>query len=425
MYRQVQPPIASPSTKPVDTATIIARLESLKTKLTNLIKAQESQVKESTNDPLQNQIDVFNLIKSVDSIIGEINGLLNGLKTIYDEQQLDSGIRIQIQVGLQQIGQLFKKSAQLHSGLIDKFKKINYDAVLPITINKSVLKLKGAYDKLVENFIKMVETYKKEGQTLRTILSDDALKSKFLEEFNKLQKVKQEYFRTYKETLYAFLNKINTQRKYIGAFCDYIKFLLNIQKKKLDVMYKKKKDEYDSIDLLKLIISVEMLEFDYGCYFDLLSNRVYNASLKEFEDEIKKVIIEIDNFLGQSYNTIDSFETCFNYPSLLSIEKHQIDCYNVKLLLFDIQNESMLWKNISEKTTALFERVKGLALKSIGKTYLLYRKYTETFPDATQRAEFLIRYNSGQLPLQKTSMLSFRSSTSSTDKAQRGPWHLD
>ena len=426
MYRQSQTPQIKPSvvasTSTNATNDIITRIESAKTKIANLIKIQESLVKDSATNPqemLQKQVDAFSLVKSVDSSMSEIEVLLNNLKTIYNGQQLESGLRIQIQMGLQQIGQLFKQMARLHGVLLDKYKGINYDAALPIKVNNSVLKLKGVYDKLLENFIKMVNTYKKDGQTAKYILADETIKSKVLEEVGKLQKVKQSYFRVYKESLYALLNKINNQRKYIVAFCNYVKLLLVIQQKKLDKMYKKKKDEYDSLELLKLVISVEMLEFDYGCYFFLLNDASYNATLKEIEDTIKALIIKTDNLLNKPYNVRETFETLFNYPFLLTIEKHQLDCYNIKLLIFDIQNEKELWEHISLETDKLFERIKGLALKSIGKTYLLYKKYTETFPDAQQRANFLQRYNAGQVPIQKTTLLSFRSSTSSKDAAQR------
>jgi len=425
MYRQPQPqtqPSIVASTLTNATSDTISRIESAKTKIANLIKTQESLVKDSATNPpdmLQKQVDAFSLVKNVDSSMSEIEVLLNNLKTIYNGQQLESGVRIQIQMGLQQIGQLFKQTARLNRTLLDKYKGINYDAALPIKVNNSVLKLKGVYDKLLENFIKMVDTYKKDGQTAKSILADETIKAKVLEEVGKLQKVKQSYFRVYKESLYALLNKINNQRKYIVAFCNYIKLLLDIQEKKLDKMYKKKKDEYDSLELLKLVISVEMMEFDYGCYVSLLNDASYNATLKEIEDTIKALIIKTDNLLDKPYNVRETFETLFNYPFLLTIEKHQLDCYNIKLLIFDIQNEKELWEHISLETDKLFERIKGLALKSIGKTYLLYKKYTETFPDAQQRANFLQRYNAGQVPIQKTSLLSFRSSTSSKDTAQR------
>jgi hypothetical protein len=423
MYRQAQPqPLANPSGNTTDTAKIAPQIESIKKKLTDLIKNQESVLKDSTTNPqemLQKQIDVFTLIKSLDASMSGIEGLLIGLKRIYDGQQLDSGIRIQTQLGLQQIGILVKQVARLHNALLDKYKGINYETSLPIKVSNSVLKLKGVYDKLLENFIKMVDTYKKDGQTASSILSDENLKLKVLGELGKLQTVRQEYFKTYKQSLYAFLDKINKQLNYIKAFCNYIKLLLSIQKKKLDKMYKKKKDEYDSLELLKLVISVEMLEFDHACYFSLLDDHPYSALLGNFENEIKGVIVKLDNLLDEPYNARDSFETYFNYPFLLTIEKHQLDCYNIKLLIFDIENEEMLWKKISENTEELFERIKGLALKSIGKTYLLYAKYTETFPDSAQRASFLQRYNAGQVPVQKTTLLSFRSSTSSRDAAQR------
>jgi hypothetical protein len=422
MYRQTQPqPLTRSLAKPIDTTTITSQIESFKKQLTDLIKTQDSLVKDAATNPqdmLQKQIDVFTLIKSLDTSMGGIEGLLKGLTAIYDGQQLDSGTRIQTQMGLQQVGQLFKQSAKLHSALLDKYKGINYDAILPIKIGNSVLKLKGVYDKLLENFVKMVETYKKDGQTASSILLDETLKSKALGELGKLQKVKQSYFRVYKEALLSLLNKINKQLNYIKAFCNYVKLLLSIQQKKLDKMYKKKQDEYDSLELLKLVISVEMLEFDYGCYFSLLDDHSYTSLLGYFEKNIKDVIIRVDNILGEPYNARDSFETYFNHPFLLTIEKHQLDCYNIKLLIFDIQNEEMLWKKISESTDKLFERIKGLALKSIEKTYLLYKKYTETFP-AVERASFLQRYNEGHVPVQKTSLLSFRSSTSSKDAAQR------
>jgi hypothetical protein len=427
MYRQTQPqPLASPSGTPINTATIAPQIESIKKQISDLIKTQESLVKDATTNPqemLQKQIDVFSLIKSADASMRGIEGLLNGLTSIYGGQQLDSGTRIQTQLGLQQIGQLVKQSARLHNALLDKYKGINYDTALPIKVSNSVLKLKGVYDKLLENFIKMVDTYKKDGQTASSILSDDTVKSKVLGELGKLQKVRQEYFKTYKQSLYDFLNKINKQINYIKAFCNYIKLLLSIQKKKLDKMYKKKKDEYDSLELLKLVISVEMLEFDYSCYFSLLAESddglSYTDLLGNFEKDIKDVIAKLDNLLDNPYNARDSFEIYFNYSFLLTIEKHQLDCYNIKVLIFDIHNEEMLWKKISAETDKLFERIKGLALKSIGKTYLLYSKYTETFPDSAQRANFLKRYNEGQVPVQKTSLLSFRSSTSSRDAAQR------
>lgn len=427
LYRQTQPqPLTHPSSTPINTATIAPQIESFKKQLTDLIKTQESLVKDATTNPqemLQKQIDVFSLIKSSDASIRGIEGLLNGLTTIYDGQQLESVARIQTQMGLQQIGQLVKQSTKLNSALLDKYKEINYEAALPIKLSNSVLKLKGVYDKLLENFIRMVDTYKKDGQTASSILLDENLKSKALGELGKLQKVRQEYFKAYKQSLYSFLNKINKQVNYIKAFCNYIKLLLSIQRKKLDKMYKKKKDEYDSLELLKLVISVEMLEFDYDSYFSLLveseDGLSYTDLLGNFEKDIKDVIVKLDNLLSEPYNARDSFETYFNHPFLLTVEKHQLDCYNIKLLIFDIQNEETLWKNISADTDKLFERIKGLALKSIGKTYLLYKKYTESFPDSAQRANFLKRYNEGEVPIQKTSLLSFRSSTSSKDASQR------
>lgn len=430
LLRDDQPPI-TPGKGSYNIDTIFKNINALNAKITSSIKMQEDLLKDNTRDPsilLQKQISGFSLVKILYETINELDGLLKQIRDLFDHFDLDPENKLKLQLIVQQLGQSLQQSMKLNQSLIDKYRKGNeketYNSIVPLKNgNDSVLKIKGRYDKIVDNFIKMVKKYKGDGLSFQAIInnSDPSIKEKFQSEINRLLEEKKVYLTFYKNALLAFIGKINSQHNYIKAFCNYVKFLLNIQQVKLDKSEKMrdgKKAEYDSLELLKLTISVEILNFDYSCYFSLLNNPFYLQKLQNLENTIKVLIAKLDNELEETHNTREVFATYFNYPSLLLLDKTQLDCYNVKLLFFDIENEEFMWNQLSEKTDALFEKIKGVSLNSVSKTYILYKKYADTYTE-DERSAFLTRYNAGDIPVQKMSMLSFRSSTSNKDAKQR------
>lgn len=421
LLKEEQPSIP-PGPKLHSVGEILKNIAGLKSSINSLIKAQETQLNNDTKDPsllLQNQVDELTQLKNSQANINRLDNLLNIINSLFENQELDLATKLSLQMELQLLTKLVQEQSKLHFQLIDKFKNTNYSFITSQNKSDSVLKIKGKYDTLVDGFIKMIEKYKRDGLNYKSIMldQDETVKNRMLDDIKRLMITKKEYISAYKASLLAFLDKINSQQRYIAAFCVYIKLLANIQEKNMDKMKKKNKNE-DALELLKLIISVELLNFDYSSYFTLLSDKTYKKRLQDFEGNIKAIIIKLDNELDEPYNAKESFEKYFELPTLLMVEKNQLDCYNIKMLMFDIENEEVLWRHLSENTDKLFERVKMLALNSVGKTYLLYKKYTDLYTEA-ERSAFLTRYNAGKVPVQKMSLLSFRSSTTKSDAKQR------
>jgi len=401
---------------------ILKNIAGLKADISSSIKAQQSQLSNDTKEPkllLQNQVEELSLIKNSEALINRLDNLLNIINSLFEHQELDLATKLNLQMEVQQLTKLVQDLSKLYFQLTDKFKKTDFSFITSQSKNNSMLKIKGKYDTFVDGFTKMIEKYKRDGLTYKSIVMDQdaTVKNRMLDIVKRLMNTKKEYISAYKESLLAFLNKINSQMRYIVVFCNYIKLLANIQEKNVDKIRKKNKTG-DSLDLLKLVISVELLNFDYASYFTLLSDATYKKQIEDFENIIKGLIIKLDNDLDEEYNIKESFERYFNLPALLIIEKNQLDCYNVKLLMFDIKNEEMLWRHLSEKTEELFERIKRASLNSVGKTYITYKKYTDLYTES-ERSAFLTRYEAGDVPLQKISMLSFRSSTTKSDAKQR------
>jgi len=426
LLRDEQPPV-TPGKGSYNIDTIFKNINSLNAKITSSIKMQEDLLKDDTKDPsilLQKQISAFSLVKILYETINELDGLLKQIRDLFDHFDLDSENKLKLQLMVQQVGKSLQQSIKLNDALIDKFKKETYNSIVTLKSgNDSVLKIKGRYDKIIDNFIKMVKKYKGDGLSFQEIItnSDPSVKERFQSEITRLLEAKKAYLTFYKNALLAFMGKINSRHNYIKAFCTYVKFLLNIQQVKLNKGEKMRdggKDKYDSIELLKLTISTEILNFDYSCYFSLINSRSYLLKLQNLENTIKVLIVKLDNELEETHNIRQVFATYFYYPSLLLLDKTQLDCYNVKLLFFDIENEEFMWNQLSEKTDALFEKIKGFSLDSVSKTYILYKKYADTYTQ-DERSAFLTRYKAGDVPVQKMSMLSFRSSTSNKDAKQR------
>jgi len=415
-------PLIPPGPKLYTVSDILKNIAELKTSISSSIKAQQTQLSSDAKDPktlLQNQVDELTQLKNSQANINRLDNLLNIINSLFEHQELDLATKLNLQMELQQLTKLVQEQSKLNFQLLDKFKKTNFSFITSQNKSASVLKIKGKYESFVDGFIKMIEKYKRDGLNYKSIMldQDETIKNRMLDDIKRLISAKKEYISAYKASLLSFLDKINSQMQYIVAFCNYIKLLSNIQEKNIDKMRKKNKTD-NSFDLLKLLISAELLNFDYASYFTLLSDATYKTQLEDFEKLIKELIIKLDNDLDESYNIKESFEKYFELPALLMIEKNQLDCYNVKLLMFDIKNEEMLWGHLSNKTDALFEKIKRTSLKYVGKTYLLYKKYTDLYTEA-ERSAFLTRYNAGQIPVQKISLLSFRSSTAKSDAKQR------
>jgi hypothetical protein len=406
-----------------DQNVLIRSLEGVKTLFLPLITSLEQILpqaldKKTPEELLQFQFEIITLNKNIDDVNTTFKDILDSLNTIYDYENITSSNKDKFILQLQQIKQIYQKQNKIIKELLVKFKETNFDFINPQDKSNSLLLIKGNYDKMLEIFIKMITKAKQDGDTLQTIIrspDQQQKKNKFFEILTKILNIKKTYFSTYILALKVFYKKLEAQNLYLYAFRDFIKVLVDIQKAKLDLTKKSKfdlisemKNEYNSIDVLKLFISYTLLNFDYTSYSSILNDDVYINKFLNLKQLIKTLLSKLDN-IENTLNVKENFEKYYDFPMLLNIEKNQLDSYIYYLLTFEFENESIIMNILSEKTDEFFKHIRSLSVESINKTYIISKDYNNTFPDNQQRVDFLDRFNKGTSPNEKMSLLYLRS----------------
>jgi hypothetical protein len=247
------------------------------------------------------------------------------------------------------------------------------------------------------------------------MLTNTDIKTQMLNSLRNLITLKKEFFEACAKTLLAFQEKIKSQYNYIKAFINLYTELLDLKKKELKKLIA---DKVEPIDRIKKTIELQLIEFDLLCYKSLLENQKYKLQTTQIYDNVKQTIAKFISDYKLPANSAEELEKYYDTRALLSIEKYQYDIYYQMILLFNENNEEVLWDVLSSETTKFFSNFKDYVFRIINDSYILYKRYNDTYRPG-ERASFLTRLKLGNVPLQKQSLLAFASLTKDTDKEQR------
>jgi len=417
------------------TATALSKYEKITLdEFTKLLDDFSREIKQASS-AFKNSIvasskkDAPTILKTFSGIFAALEALealpsITEITTFFDKQNiadlLKQSEKIEYQQKIQQIRGLYQQYYQLCKQFIETYKAENFDYIsTPIVENDSIMTLKGKYEKLIATFKKGAEKYKHDGfNTAEGIIGNSTIKDRLFDLTNEICKTRNAFLMRYKSAFTLFLKKREKQLRYISVFCTYLRALRDIQVKKKDLMYKKEQragnDMYNSVELIKMDISVWLLQLDYASYSKILDQ----GNIGSITANTNQIIDIISKLTPDMYNTREEFIKYYDLPELLDIDKYQLDNYIFNLFVYDFDNEQKIWEIISNQTTLEFNSIKETFIESIGKTYILHKKYNDTYDENT-RATFLANFQKNEVPLQQTNSSSFFLSTTDQYKQQR------